>query len=194
MAPRQYPLSVPAGWPLLMFGKLTMQTLGGFIPSRNSLLFCREKTNMNGFPVHSDVCTPLLCGLAKSDAFRPRSVRFGDCYVPHILAFGGETKIAPSIVRWIFVNVIYGLLGPRTCHHSPNNSMSLKNSVLNANQNSTGRVFASGRVAGLAASSSMDFPCQNTCFWVIVKKVVESLCGNHASYLPQTAQTARGKY
>lgn len=173
-----------------------MQFFGGRNSSFDCIFFCVEQTKVIIFAVRFYIRSPFPCWPMQTNTFVARGVRFVNSYVSHVFSFTCQTKVAPSVIRRIFVNVINLVGRPFSCLHGPYNSVGAVLFASNPNSNSTffAVSHAPGNVARFAPTSGCNFPYKLPGFWVILKKSVEFLRRDHSQYLPRSLNFARGNY
>ena len=177
-----------------MLGKFTMHFVSGNFVGSSGIFFGLEQSKMVANAVNSNVSSPFLRSFAPANAFIPRGIGFDASYVSHILSFGCQSKIAPAVIKRVFVNMVNLLFRPLPGLHSPNDSVRLIKTPTNANQNTAIAGFASSYFSRFAPPSAMNLPYQMAGLRVIVKKIVKFCRCQHGLYLPQSKTYARGKY
>lgn len=175
-----------------MFRKIAMKNLCGIYPCCNSLFFGFKKPKMLHLFVNSYVGSPFSSLNMPANPLVSGSVTFYFSYVHHVLRFCSTAKIAPSVVRWVFINVINLMRRPIPRHHGPNNPMRLIQPTFYANQNPSLCGFMPSNISGLSASCCWDAPYQIARFRVILKKSMQFGRVNHELYLPHVSNFARG--
>ena len=120
--------------------------------------------------------SPSRCWTMKSHAFIPRCVAFYSHYVLHILSFCSSSEIVPSVIGWVFVNMVNLMRWPFTCLTNPNENMRFIGLTLKTYNNSS--FFCLGRSARQFSgwpSARTNAPSQFARFWAIIKMLANNV-------------------
>jgi len=177
-----------------MLGKNTMQFLGSSFIGFSGVIFGLKQSKMIARPVHFDGCAPLLRVIVPRNPLVSRSVRLYAGNVPHILRFRGKSKVFPSVIRRVFIDMVYLLVRPLSRLHCPYNSMGLVQSTVYPNQNSIFASFAPSKLTRFSPTSGVNLPYQMAGLRVILQQEMNLFRFYHKENLPRSEADGKGKF
>ena len=127
-------------------------------------------------PIGVYCCSPFRCGTVKANAFVSRCVAFYSHYVLHILSLCSGPKIVPSVIRWVFVNMVNLMHRPFPRLANPNENMRFIGLPLKTYIDAPFFLFRSSSSQFPSRSSARSYaPSQFARFWVIIKMLANGV-------------------
>ena len=112
------------------------------------------------------------------NTFIARFIGRGHFSVSAILNVITFSQISKTVIRRIAINVVNQFIRPFSSYKKPSQSLSIIQTIINANTNIPIWVNTSSRHSSLTSTSAINFPCKISRFWIIVQKFKNAACCN----------------
>ena len=120
--------------------------------------------------------SPPRCRTVKSNTFMSRCVGLNSFDILHVLSFCGRPKVAPPIVKWVFVNMVNLMRRPFPRLANPNENMRFIGFSLKTHINAPFFFFRGSSSQFSSRSSARSYaPSQFARFWVIIKMLANGV-------------------
>ena len=186
---------------MLILRKFPVQFLRSLDVSISCIVSGFKQSEMNGLVIDGNKSTPFLAYFMPTYAFITRGIGSYPRNVHHILRFRRFSKIAPSIIIGIFINMVYLIRRPRACNHSPYDPMraNIGSPYPYVDPTFFLKIDRTGQIPYFRSSGERYFPSQFPGFRVIRKQLSQFFRGwlshrNSPGWRNRLARQASGDF